>query len=166
LARGFSEERWRTILELSEELAPLPVHERSAYLIAAGVGPEISVEVLELAAEFQEETPQAPSPDERLGTRVGRFLITSLLGSGGMGNVYAAHDTELNRLVALKFLRPEMLGYDAGYQRFIQEAQTASLVKPSKHRHDPRDCSNRLRDRHRDGTGGGRVAPRSLLRKA
>ncbi|HMJ60749.1 MAG TPA: serine/threonine-protein kinase, partial [Bryobacteraceae bacterium] len=128
MSRGFSEERWRTILELSEEVAPLPAHERSAYLIATGVGPEISVEVLELAAEFQEETPQAPAPDERLGTRVGRFLITGLLGSGGMGDVYSARDTELNRLVALKFLRPEVLGYDAGYQRFIREAQTASSL--------------------------------------
>ena len=128
MASGFSEERWRTILELSEQVAPLPAHERSAYLIAAGVGPEVSVEVLELAAQFQEETPQAPSPDERLGTRVGRFLITGLLGSGGMGDVYEARDTELNRLVALKFLRPEVLGYDGAYQRFIREAQTASSL--------------------------------------
>jgi serine/threonine protein kinase len=128
LERGLSEERWRTILELSEQVAPLPEHERSAYLIAAGVGPEVTVEVLELAAEFQEETPQAPLPEARLGNKVGRFLITKLLGSGGMGDVYAALDTELNRVVALKFVRPEVLGYDAGHQRFIREAQTASSL--------------------------------------
>jgi eukaryotic-like serine/threonine-protein kinase len=128
VARGFSEERWRTILELSEEIAVLPVHERSAYLTAVGVGPDVSVEVLELAAQFQDGAPEHPSPAGRIGTPVGRFVITSLLGSGGMGEVYAARDTEPNRVVALKFLRPEMLGYDAGYQRFIREAQTASSL--------------------------------------
>lgn len=128
MAHGFSDERWRTILELSEQLAALPAHERSAYLIATGVDPEVTAEVLELAAQFQDEVPQTSSPDERLGTKVGRFLITTLLGSGGMGDVYAARDTELDRLVALKFLRPEVLGYDAMYQRFIREAQTASSL--------------------------------------
>lgn len=128
MARGFSKEHWRTILELSEEVTALPEHERSAYLIAAGVGPEVTLEVLELAAEFQEETPQTPFPHARLGTKVGRFLITDFLGSGGMGDVYSARDTELQRIVALKFLRPEVLGYDAGYQRFIREAQTASSL--------------------------------------
>lgn len=128
MACGFSEERWRTILELSEQVATLPVHERSAYLTAAGIAPEISAEVLELAAQFQEEAEQIPLPDPRLGAKVGRFLITSLLGSGGMGEVYAARDTELDRPVALKFLRPEVLGYDAGYRQFIREAQTASSL--------------------------------------
>lgn len=127
MARGFSEEHWRTILELSEQVAALPSHERLAYLSAAGIAPEISVEVLELAAQFQ-ETSQTPLPETRLGSTVGRFLITSLLGKGGMGDVYAARDTELNRTVALKFLRPEMLGYDVGHQRFIREAQTASSL--------------------------------------
>jgi serine/threonine-protein kinase len=40
--------------------------------------------------------------------RVGRFTITELLGRGGMGEVYAAHDPELDRKVAIKLLRPEM----------------------------------------------------------
>jgi eukaryotic-like serine/threonine-protein kinase len=128
LASGFSEERWRTILELSEQVAPLPAHERSAYLIAAGVGSEVSVEVLELAAQFHEENPEAPPADARLGTTVGRFRITGVLGSGGMGDVYSARDTELDRPVALKFLRPEALGYDPAYPKLIREAQTASSL--------------------------------------
>lgn len=128
MARGFSEERWRTILELSEQVAALPVHERSAYLEIVGIRPEVSIEVLELAAEFQNEPPHIPPPDARLGTSIGRFLITGLLGSGGMGDVYSARDTELDRPVALKFLRPEALGYDAAYQRLIHEAQTASAL--------------------------------------
>lgn len=128
LARGFSEECWRTILELSEQVAALPVHERSAYLEVVGVGAEVTIEVLELAAEFQNESPQIAAPDTRIGSRIGRFLITGLLGSGGMGDVYSARDTELDRLVALKFLRPEVLGYDGAYQRFIREAQIASAL--------------------------------------
>jgi eukaryotic-like serine/threonine-protein kinase len=128
LTHRFTEERWRTILELSEQVAVLPVHERSAYLIGAGVDSEVSVEVLELAAQFQDETSQTPAPAARLGTSIGRFLITGVLGSGGMGDVYSARDTELDRPVALKFLRPEALGYDPAYQRFIREAQTASSL--------------------------------------
>lgn len=128
MSRGFSEERWRTILELSEQVAALPIHERSAYLISASVDPEITGEVLELAVEFSEETSENPLPAARLGTAMGRFVVTDLLGSGGMGDVYAARDTELNRLVALKFLRHEVLDYDGAYQRFIREAQTASSL--------------------------------------
>jgi len=128
LARGFSEDRWRTILELSEQVAALPAHERSAYLIAADIEPEVSIEVLELAAEFQKENAQTASSEAQIGTMVGRFLITGLLGSGGMGYVYSACDTELDRPVALKFLRPEVLSYHGAYQRFIREAQSASSL--------------------------------------
>lgn len=128
MTQRFSEERWRAILELSEQVMVLPVHERSAYLIGTGVDSEVSVEVLELAAQFQDGTPEAAPLDARVGTSIGRFLITGVLGSGGMGDVYSARDTELDRPVALKFLRPEALAYDTAYQKFIREAQTASLL--------------------------------------
>lgn len=128
MGSGFSEERWRAILELSEQVAGLPLHKRSIYLEVAGVEPEISSEVLELAAAFQNEPSEIALPDARVGSSIGRFLITGLIGSGGMGDVYSARDTELGRLVALKFLRPGVLGYDSAYHRFIREAQTASAL--------------------------------------
>ena len=66
------------------------------------------------------------------GTRVGRYTIMKLIGSGGMGDVYLAEDTELNRKAALKFqsgsdsVDPALKGH------FIQEAQlAASLNHPN-----------------------------------
>jgi len=43
-----------------------------------------------------------PSPEDLAGSRVGRFAIRSKLGAGGMGEVYYAEDTKLQRPVALK----------------------------------------------------------------
>ena len=42
------------------------------------------------------------------GTRLGPFEIVGLIGTGGMGEVYRAQDTRLNRPVAIKVLRPEV----------------------------------------------------------
>ena len=42
------------------------------------------------------------------GTRLGPFEIVGLIGTGGMGEVYRAQDTRLNRPAAIKVLRPEV----------------------------------------------------------
>src|SRR5881628_3341364 len=62
------------------------------------------------------------------GVRLGRYEIRSQLGAGGMGEVYLALDTELDRTVAIKIL-PEALASDQQrLQRFIQEAKAASAL--------------------------------------
>ncbi len=62
------------------------------------------------------------------GTKLGRYEIRSLVGAGGMGEVYLAVDTELDRTVAIKIL-PESLASDQQrLQRFIQEAKAASAL--------------------------------------
>jgi serine/threonine protein kinase/Flp pilus assembly protein TadD len=62
--------------------------------------------------------------------KIGRYEICSQLGAGGMGEVYLANDTKLDRKVALKILPPDMLGDQTGdrVRRFIQEAKAASAL--------------------------------------
>ena len=62
------------------------------------------------------------------GARVGRYEIRSLLGAGGMGEVYRAVDTELHRAVALKVLPPEVAADERRMSRFVQEARAASAL--------------------------------------
>ncbi|MDT5356551.1 MAG: hypothetical protein QOJ56_5083 [Mycobacterium sp.] len=58
----------------------------------------------------------------------GRYRLLSLIGEGGMGKVYKAHDTEIGRDVAIKVLPPE-LGTEPGYrQRFRREAHIAARL--------------------------------------
>ncbi len=63
------------------------------------------------------------------GARFGpRYQIESLLGKGGMGLVYKAHDLELDRTVALKLVRPELTAEGDAVQRFKQELLLASRI--------------------------------------
>ena len=62
------------------------------------------------------------------GTRLGRYEIRSKLGAGGMGEVYLALDTELNRTVAIKTLPDDLASNEHRLRRFIQEAQAASAL--------------------------------------
>lgn len=62
------------------------------------------------------------------GTRFGRYKILSQLGVGGMGEVYLAEDTKLNRRVALKFLPREVASDQKRMQRFTLEAHAVSAL--------------------------------------
>src|SRR6186997_1222948 len=66
------------------------------------------------------------------GTRIGAYEVTSLLGAGGMGEVYGARDTKLNRDVAIKVLLPAIAHDPDRLTRFSREAQVlASLNHPN-----------------------------------
>ncbi len=62
------------------------------------------------------------------GSRLGQYEIVSLIGAGGMGEVYKAQDTRLKRPVARKLLPPELTRDETAKQRFLQEAQAASAL--------------------------------------
>lgn len=62
------------------------------------------------------------------GADLGHYKILSMIGSGGMGEVYLAQDTRLRRKVAIKLLSPELTGDERGLRRFEQEALAASAL--------------------------------------
>jgi serine/threonine protein kinase len=62
------------------------------------------------------------------GTRLGSYEVVSLVGAGGMGEVYRARDTRLGREVAIKVLPAERLTDPDRRRRFVQEAQAASAL--------------------------------------
>src|SRR5438132_10817532 len=69
------------------------------------------------------------------GTKLGRYKIRSKIGAGGMGEVYLAHDTQLDRAVALKILSAEVARDQQRLSRFLQEARAASKLKSANVAH-------------------------------
>ena len=69
----------------------------------------------------------APTPI-RPGTTIGRYRVLERIGAGGMGEVWKAHDENLDRDVAIKFLHSEMGDYDGRDQRFRREALALSRL--------------------------------------
>ncbi|MEP6743186.1 MAG: protein kinase [bacterium] len=62
------------------------------------------------------------------GTNLGRYEVRSLLGAGGMGEVYLARDKQLDRDVALKILPPDLVSNADRMRRFVQEAKAAATL--------------------------------------
>lgn len=70
----------------------------------------------------------SPASHPELLGRIGRYDVERLIGSGGMGVVFKAHDTELNRPVAVKLLAPYLASSGGARQRFAREARAAAAV--------------------------------------
>jgi len=63
-----------------------------------------------------------------IGTTIGHYRITAKLGAGGMGEVFLAEDTRLERKAAIKFLPAELADDSERRQRFLREAKAASAI--------------------------------------
>ena len=133
-------ERWRRIESLFHEALALKPTERAAFLKSAcSDDPELQRELESLlaheslASDFLESETAAERPAAQFepvprGERIGPYTVLELLGVGGMGEVYKAHDSRLDRYVAVK-LRQRRLSDDASaLKRFEREALAASAL--------------------------------------
>jgi serine/threonine protein kinase len=126
------EERWLTVWELFSCVYDMPAQERAAFLESNSPGPEVRGQVLALLEVSQSCTqedsvflPPAPGPEYPVGHQLGRYMIVGLIGQGGFGRIYAAHDKDLDRVVALKVLSRPLAG---NRDRQIEEARAASAL--------------------------------------
>jgi eukaryotic-like serine/threonine-protein kinase len=136
-------EQWEQIGQFYEAAKELEPAERPAFLDRACVGDEAlrrEVEAL-LAAEasigdFIETSAlkdaaallNDEAPESMAGKQLGHYQLLSLVGAGGMGEVYAARDTRLGRKVAVKLL-PSSVSRDADLlRRFEQEARAIGML--------------------------------------
>jgi serine/threonine protein kinase len=133
---------WRDVERICQEVLDCPVAERAAWLAAACGGDDRlrrEVEALlkheSAGAGFLEGPVGAvaaavmePSTQGLSGQRVGVFTIGSLLGAGGMGQIYRAHDPTLRRDVALKVLPPHVAADADRIARFTREAQALGAL--------------------------------------
>jgi serine/threonine protein kinase len=130
---GLTENEWRRVLELSEAVASLSFGGRLRFLESASISPEIIAYILELTTgdgsllELTYGVEAIPELHLTAGLRIGRFTTIECLGVGGMGEVWSAHDSSLDRMVALKFFFPGTL---AGLtdQQITREARAASAL--------------------------------------
>ena len=135
-------ERWREIENLYHQALALKGGERAAFLDRACKGDDdlrrelesllsfesraenfIEVPAFEVAATMLKD--QTPSP---IGKNIGPYQVLSLIGAGGMGEVYLARDSRLGRQIALKVLPREFTQDPERVRRFEQEARAASAL--------------------------------------
>ena len=134
-------ERWQHIKQIFNSALRYDESERAGFLAEACRSDPSLREDVELLIESHEkdgsfiDSPaykrlevSAEDKDLKPGLQIGSYSITSFLGQGGMGQVYLANDTRLNRKVALKLLPASVTTDIDRLRRFEQEARAASAL--------------------------------------
>ena len=138
-----NQEQYERVGELFHAALELPRERRSGFLrMACAADDSLRTEVESLLAAHERAgnfvagtAGNTPSdwlaPDEATrsaGERIGAYEVVSLLGRGGMGEVYLARDPRLGRKVAVKLLQPALTSNRDAARRFEQEARAASSL--------------------------------------
>ncbi len=137
-------ERYRQIGKLLQAALELEPQHRRAFLDSACAGDQelrrevesllssdeqagsfIAGGALEMAAGLMDHRPQTQLA---VAQKIGHYKIHSLLGAGGMGEVYLAEDTKLDRKVAIKLLPPESTADEQAKKRLFREARAAAKL--------------------------------------
>jgi serine/threonine protein kinase len=135
-------ERWQQLKQIFQSALERDPAERSAFLNqACGGDAELRGEVESLISSHDEaghsvEVMAAEAATKMLsdqarsieGKQIEHYQVLSRIGRGGMGEVFLAQDTKLNRKVALKLLRSDLTANEDRLRRFQQEAQAASSL--------------------------------------
>ncbi len=136
-------ERWQRINELYYSALECEESQRPSFVErACGSDEELRREVEALLAAHNQagsfltapalhveaEAIAADKTASLLGRQIGHYQVLSLLGAGGMGEVYLAEDTRLGRKIALKFLPREFTQDRERVRRFEREARAASAL--------------------------------------
>ncbi len=136
-------ERWQRIEQLYHAALECDANERESFLTAACAGDEalrgeietllrcdaraehfIELPALEIAAQLRAEE----KVQSMIGRKLDHYQILSLLGAGGMGEVYRARDSRLGREVAVKVLPAAFAADTDRLRRFEQEARAAGML--------------------------------------
>jgi serine/threonine protein kinase len=132
-------ERWQQVKDIFQSLVDSDANERARLLErACGEDLELRHEIERLlesdeqAPTFLESSPITPQQELLTrtfdGRKIGPYRVVSLLGTGGMGEVYQAQDTRLDRTVALKILPANVANDERRMKRFAVEAKAASAL--------------------------------------
>jgi serine/threonine protein kinase len=136
-------ERWQRVEEVLQAALDHAPADRAAFLNEACAGDqELEQETSSMIAAYDEASDFFAEPamardaaviinseaQMHPGRVIGPYQIIRHIGSGGMGEVYLAHDPRLDRLVALKVIRPGLVFDEALLRRFQTEARVASAL--------------------------------------
>jgi serine/threonine protein kinase len=143
-------ERWKRVEGLVQSALDLPRENREAFLQEACRGDVVlehevrsllisarksgnflenpAIEVAAMGVARGQNQNALNSRESLIGRTIGHYQVLELVGFGGMGTVYKAKDTRLQRFVALKFLSRQFLDDQQAMRRFRREARVASAL--------------------------------------